>query len=423
MKDFFAGGLLEEFRNNPKIRTALNGGELMNYAELMEWFSLRSDKSEKRKSSQNGQHVTLMKHFKSIAHSACEKQIGDDYAEKAMNRVLDYDEFDMIVIVAPHWDKLKRDEFSVGPEASFKRKLNHILGFMIVEKGECKKMPTAYSINLICTRTKILEYKRYSNDRGKERERTRGGILLGFYLYCSKKHGQTHGILELADGYMNTSGFFSYSKQGFIKDLTMFGINCFNDQANLPMSVRLDKYTFDEIMNHASGDKSVEIKTADIDDDTGLIKLVPRTETQKNLQKEYANYCQMTYQLPYVLSGYFKYDKGFVLDRPLIKINTSFVSKFKKENDNNYPESDDYLTFFQDKMSELRNKFNEVTPMPTPAPTPAPTPSTVTKLPKSRNSRKSRKTAKAHIEAVQTLRSRSKTRSNSRAKTGSKLEK
>jgi hypothetical protein len=413
MKTFFTTELLNEFRNHSKINTALNGGELMNFYEFMNWFSLgiiRNDKDKRRESINVDQHNILIAYFKTIAISACENQIGGDYAERAMINLLESDDFDMIVILAPHSDKLKRDEYSVKPDASFRRKLNHILGFMIVEKGECKKMPMAYSINLICTRTKHLEYKRYSYGKEKDRERTRGGILLGFYLYCSKKRGQTHGILELADGYMNTAGFFSYSKQGFVKDLTLFGTNCFNDQANLPMSVRLDKYSFEELINHASGDKSVELKTSDIEDDTGLIHLVPKTELQKIIQREYANFCQMTYQLPYVLNGRFTYDKTFVLDRPLIKIRNDFISNFKKKHNNADPKSEDFLEFFKENMNDLRLKFIGILKTLESPPSPSAA---------SRKLRKARKTAKAHIEAVSAIKMASKTRSKSRSKSAS----
>jgi hypothetical protein len=266
---------------------------------------------------------------------------------------LESPKFDILVILAPHWEKLKRDEFKTKPTVAIEKKGNHILGFVIVEKGECRRIHTAYSINLICTRT-ALKYQRYSYDRSSDRERTKGGILLGAYLYCAKVYGQSHGILELADGYTNISGFFAYSKQGFVKDLTLFGRDCFRDYSNLPMSVRLDKYRFHQIINHASGDKTLQLRTEDIHDDTGFIKLVPNSKIQTVIQKEISLYCNLLYKIEFIFDYRHHLDPN--LDKKEIEILLKFENWFYETNEEE-PLLEDYIRFLKAEMDEYVKDF------------------------------------------------------------------
>jgi hypothetical protein len=76
------------------------------------------------------------------------------------------------------------------------------LGFVIVEKGECKDKPNTISIKLIC-----------SSFKGG------GHILLGAVAYCIKHHlpkVDDQIILDLAGGLLNDRAYKSYMKFGFV---------------------------------------------------------------------------------------------------------------------------------------------------------------------------------------------------------------
>lgn len=154
------------------------------------------------------------------------------------------------------------------------RRLEGVVAFVIVELGECKKYPSAYSINLICT------------DLDTAISGT-GSVLMGAFLYTILSHPnnatltdpinfptgnsflkvtskrlsdgrvienctfgtdeelipvQQIAVLELASAYANPGGLCMYEKFGFTYDQTMFsddtkGIDCFPDRDNLPMLI------------------------------------------------------------------------------------------------------------------------------------------------------------------------------------------
>ena len=214
--------------------------------------------------------------------------------------------------------------------------------------------PADYTINLICSRSKV-EYKKYGR-RVANRERLRAAILLGAYMYCAKKRDQDIGLLELADGYKNVSGFFSYSKMGFVKDLSLFGRRCFRDHANLPMSVRLDRYTYDNIIDYASGEQ----KLTYIQDDEGLIDLVPRGPKQQEIQKTFAVFCNLSYQIAYIMNHEHN------LDPALDKMEISILMEFADQMYNRNPDQDitleqymEYINANKQSLLEAFYKFSD----------------------------------------------------------------
>lgn len=98
---------------------------------------------------------------------------------------------------------------------------------LIVEKGECHKLPEAFSINLICSNS------------GK------GKFLISLFIYCIINNSNVldkRGVLELANSYLNIAGLCLYSKYGFEYDPNMYGPDCFEDVNNLPMIVDTNNY-------------------------------------------------------------------------------------------------------------------------------------------------------------------------------------
>ena len=167
-------------------------------------------------------------------------------------------------------------------ETVSQRKLEKVVAFIIVELGECIKKPNTISVNLICGKSSIPQFK--------------ASILLGAYLYCIKKtRYDQEGILELAGGYTNPSGFMSYTKLGFNYDKTLYGVNCFDAFENLPMSVNLVKMSPETIINLVG-----EVTTRRIDntdDPTMLYKLKGFKDSKKNELLLLQNISNILYRL------------------------------------------------------------------------------------------------------------------------------
>jgi hypothetical protein len=195
--------------------------------------------------------------------------IGGDYAKTAVKKTIDLvqneEKFDILVASPRIIENLN---------LPLEQRISEITAFIIVELGECKKYPGAYSINLICT------------DLKKAIPGT-GSILMGAFLYTILSHPdntnlrrpvvfpegqsllkvtskrltdnsvienasfstreplipvQQVAVLELANAYINPGGLCMYEKFGFTFEPTMFsnpslGVECFDDRDNLPMQI------------------------------------------------------------------------------------------------------------------------------------------------------------------------------------------
>lgn len=142
----------------------------------------------------------LLKHLMDI----CNKQIGEGYLEKSVNKSLTDPNYAMFMVVDKRNKKDGKFEFK------------DIDGFIIVQLGECGDYPNYYAINLVCGKKGI------------------GQICVGFYLYVCMMNQQMFGLLELADSYYNVAGLCSYSKFGF-RAFVPTTEGCFDTLKNLPM--------------------------------------------------------------------------------------------------------------------------------------------------------------------------------------------
>jgi hypothetical protein len=165
-------------------------------------------------------------------------------------------------------EEYKQEDEEIQIDEIIAHRLSGVVGFIIVELGECKKYPFGYSINLICTNKKAPPGS--------------GSILMGLYLYTILSHPnktdatsitfppgkatkqiiqkvhdkeddlivetkfssdeplisvQQFGILELASAYTNPGGLCMYEKFGFEYNESMYGEDCFPDFYNLPMII------------------------------------------------------------------------------------------------------------------------------------------------------------------------------------------
>ena len=113
-------------------------------------------------------------------------------------------------------------------DAIREKKLRSVVGFLIVQKGECRSFPEDYAVNLICVRDGVADGV--------------GPILIGLYLFTILERFQTirHlqlGLLELAGGYYNISGLCLYSKFGFVPSMNLAIPGCFPSPGNMPMEL------------------------------------------------------------------------------------------------------------------------------------------------------------------------------------------
>jgi hypothetical protein len=221
--------------------------------------------------------------IKSMVEGPCGDRIGLSYAEESFK-------------------KLKLKSYADGMDILVMRDVTDmkapikIDAFILIEKGECNKLPSTYSVNLICSRSEL----KGSNGIG-------GGLfLLASFLYCLKHYFidneivEQKAILELAGSYENIQGFITYTKLGFHKDVSLTGKDCLNglDDQNLPMTMNLSRIQPTDLFDFL--DKKIPyVKTAGltqlyrhIDDDTGLFNLfrtyIPKRPDQQTKQKECA---------------------------------------------------------------------------------------------------------------------------------------
>ena len=162
-------------------------------------------------------------HVTAHASRVCRGLIIKEYFKKTLRNVKTKPEFEIAVLY---------DNANMSVPVSF----------LVVEKGECSKLPEAWSVNLICAMNESP-----SGLKGA------GQILMGLYLFTIAVNPvvvDKKGILELANGYVNGAGLASYYKLGFEFNAKLYGEDCFSNCNNLPM-----------IANRIDPDRIVKILT------------------------------------------------------------------------------------------------------------------------------------------------------------------
>jgi len=338
-KEVFINEHLDAYRYDDKIVKALEGRVLLNHDEFVKWYSPPKIRMSQRNLTKKINRQPSLEKVETIsnavlelmAESVCEKKIGRTYGINAVRRLV-HSQFDILVLVESNYLDVKATEGYTYTKTAANKKMNHVLGFIIVEKGECRRLPNAYSVNLICVRSL--------------KDKPRGSVLLGAYLYCCKKVGQRYGLLELAGGYKNAAGFFSYSKMGFVKNTTLFDKECFTDFGNLPMSIDLADYRYTDFVDYASGHR----KFTNFRDDTGFMDIVPEKDNtvQAQLQLEIARFCNLLYQIPFIYDGVYKTTSA--ADQKIIE------DMFDAYQD---PSLDDCIDYLYESIEDLSRTFHE----------------------------------------------------------------
>jgi hypothetical protein len=116
--------------------------------------------------------------------------------------------------------------------------------------------------------------------------------------------------------------------------------------------------SYEKIIEHASGDKTLELKTEEIKDDTGLIRFVPKTDRQRKIQKAMIPYCNLLYKSIYLYDHRMHLERG--LDDAEIEIDETFEDIFERENYGlGPPELHDYQDHYKGMLLQLAQDFNE----------------------------------------------------------------
>lgn len=168
--------------------------------------------------------------IKVLLSSLC-RGINQHYAGDIVKDAIKYDDYDAIILANNDSDRSdnpsdpKRPKDESDPNLKI---LESIVGFLIVQKGECKTYPRDYSVNLICVRDGVA--------------RGTGQVLLGLYLYTILERQKTtgylqRGLLELAGGYYNIEGLCMDSKFGFVPSMNLAVHGCFPYAENMPMEL------------------------------------------------------------------------------------------------------------------------------------------------------------------------------------------
>ena len=235
--------------------------------------SLKDDPAGTPNRKENFLNVQLNTFIHKLAEGQCRGAIDEEYGISAVADSLSNNDgkFDILVIIDLDY-KLSPPGIS-SPEQFITYKLENIKGFIIVEKGECRKHDNIYSIKLICSPS------------------SKGTFLMGMYIYTIfTTQTDKIGILELAGGYINTPGLCAYYKFGFRQDDDLVGYDCLNDLGSMPMSTDLN------INPHITNDMIIDVSIGkmpmlDIPDTRGIQlcgKYKPINEEQIVLHTELA---------------------------------------------------------------------------------------------------------------------------------------
>jgi len=223
---------LNDFRYNQRITETFPGFSILTRTEFIKWFRPIPHLRSMADSSFDEANKQLIEE---LFHVVCGSRIQKTYLSDTASHVFtrdrqtDDDNFDLLICVKTDVLRMKRpsqDEKKTG-----------VIAFIVSELGECQIKPYTMSVNLICSRA-TTGFK--------------GNVLLAAMMCCVKaSRYDKEVILELAGHYFNMGGFKSYSRVGFDRDKRLYGPDCFDDTDNLPMSVRVDNLSYEQIISYA----------------------------------------------------------------------------------------------------------------------------------------------------------------------------
>jgi len=238
---------LNQYKSDNRIANVLNDDiRLLNLSEFIIFYQGNNTSSmKKRKRLDTIDDIMPMLVKTVCVNSTGMRIIRGTIGENYGREILSENPFDLLV--------------AINIRLTTTNPLDNVLGFVLAELGECTRKPNVWCVKLICVR-KIEGITIKSN------------ILLGAFLYCINNSSYPkEAILELAMGYNNMSGFISYTKMGFDKDLKLFNKkDCFSELDNLPM--RVGNISNNDLIISRATDGERRIVSPD-EDDSGLYNI------------------------------------------------------------------------------------------------------------------------------------------------------
>ena len=321
---FFEFSKLNIFRNNPDVKNFLNvnmeGCSVINRNEFIDYMKYKEVDNAKQDDDRESNLNRKIYYYIHDLISKCKGSINKKYIIESLNnsingptpeshKVLEYKSLrgykpdhyvktsKMVKIknrlksYAPNYDfdilLLMSSRYKSLRQYSRQEKNHEIIGFLIVENGECDLHPNAYAMKLICLNN-IVFHKTISHYKST--------ILLAAYLCMIKLHScEQIGLLELAHGYKNMTGLCAYSKFGFQPDIGLHDPRCFSEEGNLQMSVDLSNIKFDDIIDILTN--KVINKTHRLCNKVNLPTSVEETHEQKQLINKYQELHSLLYDI------------------------------------------------------------------------------------------------------------------------------
>jgi hypothetical protein len=156
IKTFFTRSLIDSYVNFPlngiqPIKTALGDYELLNYEQFMNWWN----DYKKYSANLSINEILIKDSFARIFTSRCQN-LSQGYIIHTINSIFTKSTFDVLFAV------YKKDSiiFESDIYDYQSRKSENVGGFIVVEKGECKKAPNWSFSNYFNNKEEILERSR-----------------------------------------------------------------------------------------------------------------------------------------------------------------------------------------------------------------------------------------------------------------------
>jgi hypothetical protein len=301
--NFFTNDVFSEMNKNGNLQEHLKNNNLLllNRADIIDWLIMTRPIGTfaypRKAKTKEANELSLQKTavFSDIQFSNFINQLTESQCNNGINginemygkwsihsSVVDNDKFDILVVVDSNYKNVKPG--ATTPEDFIDFKISQVKGFIIVERGECKKYSNRHAVKLICS------------------THHQGTLLMGLYMYTLLNNSKIYtpdkiGILELASGYINVPGLCTYHKFGFTEDKDLYGNNCFTGMGSMPMSVDLNigknQNLSDDIIQVAIGEKR-HLFPSDTGNKDPIISNICMMKTDKEKQIELASNTEIT---------------------------------------------------------------------------------------------------------------------------------
>lgn len=184
--------------------------------------------------------------FKGLSNKlleTCRSGVNYEYIGVAMLKSLhtafsskNHSQHEILLMTKKSGDKPQYGEISVNNIQT-----EDIVGFIIIQVGECRLYPSIPALKIICT-----------NDGPHSSKAS--NFLMYIYLRAMIENKHEYGLLEVAGSYRNPGALCLYNKFGFREDALLDDSTCFGEEGTLSMRADLNDKAYknldDVILNN-----------------------------------------------------------------------------------------------------------------------------------------------------------------------------